>query len=130
MVSFPSTSGVLRLSVVVALATVALLLTSPALSQQSSEREDGIMSRPPDESASPNLPGWAEPAESSVQDRRASSNPTLEGSSVDESMQTNAPPPGEEPVPVDGGLALLAAAGAGYAVRKLNEDEEDDEDPV
>jgi hypothetical protein len=43
-------------------------------------------------------------------------------------METKAPPPGGEPVPVDGGLALLAAAGAGYAVRKLNEEEEDDEE--
>jgi len=47
-------------------------------------------------------------------------------------MQTNQPSlPGDpNQVPVDGGLALLAAAGAGYAVRKLNEDEEDDEDPA
>lgn len=29
------------------------------------------------------------------------------------------PPPAPEQVPIDGGLALLAAAGAGYAVRKL-----------
>jgi hypothetical protein len=28
---------------------------------------------------------------------------------------------------VDGGIALLAAAGAGYAVRKLNEDDDDEE---
>jgi hypothetical protein len=33
-------------------------------------------------------------------------------------------------VPVDGGLAFLAAAGAGYAVRKLNEEDEDGEEPV
>lgn len=47
-------------------------------------------------------------------------------------MQTHQPslPNGPDQVPVDGGLALLAAAGAGYAVRKLNEDEDDEEDPV
>jgi hypothetical protein len=48
-------------------------------------------------------------------------------------MQTKDAPslPGSpDQVPVDGGLALLAAAGAGYAVRKLNQDEEDDEDPA
>jgi hypothetical protein len=47
-------------------------------------------------------------------------------------MQTNNPPTlpgGPTQVPVDGGLALLAAAGAGYAVRKLKNDE-DDEDPA
>ena len=43
-------------------------------------------------------------------------------------METNGPPPGDVPVPVDGGLALLAAAGAGYAVRRLSEEEEDGED--
>jgi len=44
--------------------------------------------------------------------------------------QMNSTPPTlpDDPpqVPVDGGLALLAAAGAGYAVRKLNEEDEDD----
>jgi len=48
-------------------------------------------------------------------------------------MQTqDAPtlPASPDQVPVDGGLALLAAAGAGYAVRKLNEDEDDEEDPA
>jgi hypothetical protein len=33
-------------------------------------------------------------------------------------------------VPVDGGIALLAAAGAGYAVRKLNQDDEEDDEPA
>ena len=70
------------------------------------------------QSSSPsNLPDWAEPSGSSY--------------SVDQKdAQANATPPtlpGEpEQVPVDGGLALLAAAGAGYAVRKLNEEDEDD----
>ena len=130
MVSLSSTSGVLRLSVVVTLATVALLLTSPALSQVHQERDQDVIDRPSDESVSPSLPGWARPAEPSVSDPQSSRSPAREGSSVDESMRTNAPPPGGEPIPVDGGLALLAAAGAGYAVRKLNEDEEDDEDPA
>ena len=64
-----------------------------------------------------NLPDWAEPS--------TSSNP------VGDDVQTNAETPPTLPgspdqVPVDGGLALLAAAGAGYAVRKLNEEGEDD----
>ena len=135
MVSLPSTSGVLRLSVVVALATVALLLTSPALSQQPSEREDGVMPRPSNESASPNLPGWAEPSGPGIRKEDETRSRPRSGVSSRElsgSMQTNQPSlPGDpNQVPVDGGLALLAAAGAGYAVRKLNEDEEDDEDPA
>lgn len=36
------------------------------------------------------------------------------------------PPPPPEQIPVDGGLALLAAAGAGYAVRKLRQRGDED----
>jgi hypothetical protein len=79
--------------------------------------------RSPD--ASTRLPSWAEPA------------PRKDGSvrgpagELDEPT-TNAPvfdPPQQE-VPVDGGLSLLALAGAGYAARKLRQssDEEDEAD--
>ena len=43
------------------------------------------------------------------------------------------PPPPPERVPVDGGLSLLALAGAGYAAHKLrrrDEDDDDEEDPM
>ncbi|HEX8386830.1 MAG TPA: hypothetical protein VF576_11640, partial [Rubricoccaceae bacterium] len=33
---------------------------------------------------------------------------------------TPCPPPNAPPVPLDGGLSLLALAGAGYAARKLH----------
>jgi hypothetical protein len=79
--------------------------------------------RSPD--ASTRLPSWAEPA------------PRQDGSVVgpvggtDEPI-TNAPifDPPEQEVPVDGGLSLLALAGAGYAARKLRQssDEEDEVD--
>jgi hypothetical protein len=67
-----------------------------------------------------NLPSWAEP-----------SPPQDGGITSPDEVGTRAPSPPDNPsrIPVDGGLALLAAAGAGYAVRKLNE-EDDDEDPV
>lgn len=130
MAVIPSASGVSRLSVVVFLTIVGLLMTAPAFSQQPREQEHGVVDRPSEGSASPNLPGWARPAEPSVPDRQSGQSSFQDGSSVDGSMRTNAPPPGPEPTPVDGGLALLAAAGAGYAVRKLNEDEDDEEDPA
>jgi len=38
------------------------------------------------------------------------------------------PSPAPTQVPVDGGVALLAAAGAGYAVRKLREEDDDEDD--
>lgn len=51
---------------------------------------------------------------------------------IEQGVQTKAPglPDNPNRVPVDGGVALLAAAGAGYAVRKLNEEETDDDDVV
>ena len=44
-------------------------------------------------------------------------------------VQMNAPGPPDNPsrIPVDGGLTLLALAGAGYAARKLRNRGEDDE---
>lgn len=68
-------------------------------------------------SSSPGLPSWAEPS---------APTPEWEGSTVEKQSGTNAPAPPSPPsrLPVDGGLALLAAAGAGYAVRKLQKDDE------
>ncbi len=36
--------------------------------------------------------------------------------------------PTEDPIPLDGGITLLAAAGAGYALHRLRKRGEDDED--
>ena len=77
------------------------------------------------------LPDWAEstsPSES--ESTTPSENTPPPEQRTDDEMRTKAPPPGEEPVPVDGGVALLAAVGAGYAVRKLNQEEEEDEGPA
>lgn len=74
----------------------------------------------PSPSSPSNLPDWAEPSQS----QRGS----VSGNNVDPKVAPPDPPGPPPQVPVDGGLALLAAAGAGYAVRKLNE--EDEEDPV
>ena len=86
---------------------------------------DRFQQRTQDRRSPSDLPDWAEPAQPQ------SRNTARPGQ---ESAQKNAadPPPLPDPpsrVPVDGGLALLAAAGAGYAVRKLNE-EDDDEEPL
>lgn len=63
-----------------------------------------------------NLPDWAEPSQ------HQGSN--LSSGEVD--PRAPDPPGNPSRIPVDGGIALLAAAGAGYAVRKLNEEDEDD----
>jgi hypothetical protein len=68
------------------------------------------------------LPSWAEPSNSSTGSDFGSSGGAI--------TNAPAPGPGDEPnrVPVDGGLSLLALAGAGYAVRKLrSRDDESDE---
>ncbi|CAN5613410.1 hypothetical protein BH23BAC4_BH23BAC4_16750 [soil metagenome] len=53
------------------------------------------------------LPGWASP-----------SNPN---SGPPEAANAPPPPPPPEQVPIDGGLGLLALAGAGYAVKRLRD---------
>jgi hypothetical protein len=77
------------------------------------------------------LPDWAEPAAppAGSEPTSSSENNSTPTEDMREGVRTRAvPPPGEKPVPVDGGLALLAAAGAGYAVRRLNlEDDESQE---
>ncbi len=42
------------------------------------------------------------------------------------------PPPDVDKIPLDGGITLLAAAGAGYALHKLRKrgDDEDDEEAM
>jgi hypothetical protein len=74
--------------------------------------------------ASTRLPSWAEPTQP---DRGQ-----LEPRDTDPGPTTNQPSlPGDpSQVPVDGGLSLLALAGAGYAARKLRQssDEEDEAD--
>jgi hypothetical protein len=84
--------------------------------------------RSPD--ASTRLPSWAEPKGPDRRNRfpGTGSDPGIGASSQDE---TAPPPPAVPPqVPVDGGLSLLALAGAGYAARKLRQssDEEDEVD--
>jgi hypothetical protein len=81
--------------------------------------------RSPD--ASTRLPSWAEPTRPD--------GGQLEPRDTDPGPITNGPPPPETPIPVDGGLSLLALAGAGYAARKLRqssheEDEADRDDAV
>jgi hypothetical protein len=110
---------------VVTLALLISLVAQPAIAQSyqdegpqyrdSPQREQpGYQSSSPSNSPS-NLPDWAEPTQ-----------PQNDPSPAGEVGAKMAPPPPDDPsqVPVDGGLALLAAAGAGYAVRKLDGDGE------
>ena len=129
MALVPSTPEYSRLSVILAVAGMCFFFASPALSQayQGGEGERARGQSSPAPAHSFNLPDWAKPAEPSPNYSEQS-----QGADLDGSMRTKAPPPGGEPVPVDGGLALLAAAGAGYAVRKLGKDDDDsdEEEPV
>jgi hypothetical protein len=76
--------------------------------------------------ASTRLPSWAEPKSP------VSRRPDGVGTQGPGPATNDAPTlPGDPPqVPVDGGLSLLALAGAGYAARKLRQssDEEDEAD--
>lgn len=65
------------------------------------------------------LPSWAAPGNDSSFDQSFDER-SLECASAD---CDDTPPgnPGTPAVPVDGGLGLLALAGAGYAVRKLRQ---------
>jgi len=108
-----------------------LFAAAPALSQEVRDRERAAPQEPSaSESTSPNLPEWAEPSDPSTAQQSGTKNDSYSSSS-DGTVQTRAPSvPGDpDQVPVDGGLALLAAAGAGYAVRRLRKEEEE-EDPA
>lgn len=107
-----------RLAFIVGLVFMAV---QPVVAQSHQERRSREQVRrdqaSPSSNSSSNLPDWAEPAQ------RQNESPSKSGATA----KAVPPPPPDDPeqVPVDGGLALLAAAGAGYAVRKLNEEDED-----
>jgi hypothetical protein len=128
MASVHSTLGSLRLPVLVATVGVLVLTVNPVRGQsQSRDHQIDPGQRNPTHSSQ--LPDWAEPSVgASARESQRTDGSSLPGSI--EQPQPKAPPPGGEPVPVDGGLALLAAAGAGYAVRRLNQDDEKDDDPA
>jgi hypothetical protein len=105
---------------------LGLLLAIPDFASAQSYQDRGSPAEPESQqqheqispSTSPsNLPDWAEPSQPQ--------NPSVSP----EPAAPPPPPPPPDQVPVDGGLALLAAAGAGYAVRKLGS-QEGDELPV
>ena len=135
MIHLPSPSGAKRLSLVFVCLGAFLFVATPALSQELRDRGREAPQERSTSESTPNLPDWAAPSNSRSQDRRfregsggGSDASSMEGTSVDGSMRPNAPPPGDVPVPVDGGLALLAAAGAGYAVRRLRKEEDGEPD--
>lgn len=105
------------------LAVAALLLvvsTGPAEAQQQRDaqwEESPAIHQPQQRSSSSDLPSWAEPGMSTS--RRAP------GAGFAPKNDPGGPGPIDQ-VPVDGGLALLAVAGVGYAVRKLRNTPEDE----
>ena len=74
----------------------------------------------PQDRSSMGLPDWAEPSKPST---RAPLGPAQERPVIDDAPITDPP----EQLPVDGGLSLLALAGAGYAARKLRQGNDEDE---
>lgn len=125
--SFRASLDFVHLIVPLVAAGIILLMAGPVSAQsvgeqdRFSQREMQVQEHPADSPT--NLPDWAEP--STPRNGSGASGRKQEG------VQTKDAPtlPGDpEQVPVDGGIALLAAAGAGYAVRKLRESEEDEEE--
>jgi len=135
MTHLSTATGAKYLSMVSLLVGALVFAAPPALSQEAGDRvPNDHEQRTARESPGPNLPGWAEPSErpGNRQLGREGGIQNQSYSSLDGAMQTNQPElPGDpDQVPVDGGLALLAAAGAGYAVRRLREEEDEDEEPA
>ena len=131
LLSARGSGGFRHHSGLVALAVLFVTMAQPVIAQSYQERSQSrkhlqqrwAEPQPSPSSSSPSsLPDWAEPSQSQGE--------SFSGTGVNGKATTNAPPPPPPPpqVPVDGGLALLAAAGAGYAVRKLNEDDEGEDD--
>lgn len=75
-------------------------------------------------SSSTGLPSWAEPSTGSD---LGASRSDFSGPVANDPPDLPGPP---DQVPVDGGLALLAVAGAGYAIRKLRDGTPDEDDAV
>lgn len=98
---------------------VAHAQDSPAPEQERFSREEILPERP--STAKEDAPEWADP----------SPNTPRESGELSDGPRTkvvgNAPttPGAASRTPVDGGVALLAAAGAGYAIRRLGQDDED-----
>lgn len=87
------------------------LVTLPSTAHAQAQSDRGGQSV---QGGAQSLPSWAEP-----QDARTSKD----SSPIEDDLTPTAPPPPDDPsrVPVDGGLSLLALAGAGYATKKLRD---------
>lgn len=130
--------GVIPVFLVVLAVGASLIVSTPVGAQSIHEGTSHLSAQQPDRGGAQyqdqgrqsqfpsNLPDWAEPSRLD-RGNSGSADGSFSGS---QDLQAAPPPPPPPPpqVPVDGGLAILAAAGAGYAVRRLNQEgEEDDE---
>lgn len=113
-----------------AFGVVALAGGTPSMAQSYESRDSPSdpstrqFDEPTQEGSSARLPGWAEPSSPEY-----SQGYTQDGGVTSEKQATtNAPAlPGEpNQVPVDGGAALLALAGAGYAIRRLHDGDDEE----
>lgn len=109
-------------------------LAPPAAAQSSWERAPDDRDTPaqhespqPDEPAGTGVPDWADPGASTSDFGSASGG-------MEFGAQMNQDPPGPpgggtnpNPIPIDGGLSLLALVGAGYAARKLRSRSDENE---
>jgi hypothetical protein len=128
-----TSTGVPGVSLLMTVGVVLLLLTSPLVGpaeaqvyqrggeQTPQERQFERGRSSPAQQPSTNLPDWAAPS---------SPEPGTNKDGVEKMVTPPSPPSNPSRIPVDGGLALLAAAGAGYAVRKLKGGEDDTDDAV
>jgi len=119
-----------RFACIPAILVLALLVAGmqpPVAEAQVSDRPDrdrkvlNPQNRSPD--ASTRLPAWAEPESPAFRGDDGRGQRDL-GPMANDAPDLPGPP---DQVPVDGGLSLLALAGAGYAARKLRQSSDDDE---
>lgn len=109
-----------------ALGAVALAGGTPSMAQsyESQESPSDPSTRqfddPTQDGSSARLPSWAEPSSPEYSQDG--------GVASEKQATTNAPALPSKPnqVPVDGGAALLALAGAGYAIRKLHDGDDEE----
>jgi hypothetical protein len=121
--TIPRFSGLLA-----ALLLVGLCAETHAVHAQSDPASNSRLQRSaPQGQPAHNLPDWAAPSpqgDFDVPEKKQG------GGGLNESPTTDQPSlPGDPTqVPVDGGLSLLALAGAGYAVRRLRQQNKEDDE--
>jgi len=125
--AFPRSSSTLFTVAAGLLAGLLLLTVGPAQAQ-APERAPAQEHRSPSQTGNPagtGVPGYAEPADPPSSFGSPSTGATTPGGMA----QTNAPGTPNDPSQVPlGGAEWLAAAGAAYAIKRLRDEEEDEDE--